>query len=870
MSSISTSLKTITDFKSLQLDENDTRYAKYRQDVLESIKDVDPTTKLELLIDAISNPKAPRWDPQSALIDSEKLDRYRKLNLFSSASPVISDAQKLEWCEELITSLNSESEKYKYAKLFSKLVYEEDDITEESAEKASQPEMAEQRAQFESIVFSESNTDEKAIHEYLDTLFTSKKDLDGLRENVASFCNSFLPQVESTGKTITASEIEGTIRSLISSGLMDNDNTKVLREFLASSNIVSEITNVLNSKLASIGTWSWPKQGMEAAMRRQLNGKYRVYVHADLLDAIFTHYIGVAFGARFRDFFILYSNGPAWKKSVTQEHHDKNFSRFYYGGVLRRDAEGINDVRKEYQYDKYFLVQMPRSVFQSQGSYDGDDDDSDDGNNNKNTDKGSEVNVFKLKQGLLRFLVTEIELSKELGHSHTVIRSDYSWFGPSLSHTTILAVMKYIGVTEDWLAFFKTFLELPMRFSEDGPDAKMRKRSKGTPMSYSLSELFGETVLFMLDYAINRIDKGVFLYRAHDDFWLWHRDQQVCVAAWKEIQRFNKVMGLEINQEKTGSLTVNGKTCQDLPEGDIRWGFLVLNSEGKFVIDQANVDTHISEIKRQLAKPKAILTWISCYNSYVARFLPNNFAHPAPCFGYEHIDDIVRTLERVHQELFKEHKGSVTAFLSDWIEKRYGVTGLTTGWFYLPMVWGGLHLKAPTFSYILLQTSRALTEARQRRNNVAPVHPHFGNCPEHDRSTYDKAVADWKQGDYTPSKKDNPYGKFSNKPEDFPSFEKFTEERERSFEWWRRRYIYLLSTDSFKSTDLPKSEEVSLQFDKGGAGLPRRALEDLDTVYALYGEEMLHQWGGSRPIWDISLPLGMIEVWNKKKPVWAL
>jgi hypothetical protein len=49
-----------------------------------------------------------------------------------------------------------------------------------------------------------------------------------------------------------------------------------------------------------------------------------------------------------------------------------------------------------------------------------------------------------------------------------------------------------------------------------------------------------------------------------------------------------------------------------LPQGDIRWGFLYLNpSNGRFDIDRKMVDSHISELRKQLqGKSKSVIDWI--------------------------------------------------------------------------------------------------------------------------------------------------------------------------------------------------------------------------------------------------------------------
>lgn len=114
-------------------------------------------------------------------------------------------------------------------------------------------------------------------------------------------------------------------------------------------------------------------------------------------------------------------------------------------------------------------------------------------------------------------LVTELEMRKALGQPHTIVRSDFKWFGPSLSHVTILSVMEFFGATEKWLEFFRKFLVVPIKFAYN---EDVRVRTRGTPIAYAFSDLLSECVLVVLDFTVNQYYDGLFLYRLHDGFWL--------------------------------------------------------------------------------------------------------------------------------------------------------------------------------------------------------------------------------------------------------------------------------------------------------------------------------------------------------------
>jgi len=178
-------------------------------------------------------------------------------------------------------------------------------------------------------------------------------------------------------------------------------------------------------------------------------------------------------------------------------------------------------------------------------------------------------------------------------------------------------------------------------------------RGRGTAIGYALSALFGEVILFGMDLAVNQRADGLFLYRIHDDLWFWDSDASKCVAAWKEMKQYASLVGLKFNDTKTGSACVTGTVHPELPAGDIRWGFLKFDSNKmRFAIDQDNVNTHIVELRRQLAATKSIFGCVNAYNKYIKFFVRNFGGRPAQCFGREHVFEVIDTLARIQTELF--------------------------------------------------------------------------------------------------------------------------------------------------------------------------------------------------------------------------
>lgn len=272
---------------------------------------------------------------------------------------------------------------------------------------------------------------------------------------------------------------------------------------------------------------------------------------------------------------------------------------------------------------------------------------------------------MEAKQDLLHLLSTDILIKTRLRGAITCFRSQIESIYPSLPHRTIESVLAFLGVSDKWLSFFSRFLRAPLKFMDDDKSSEPRLRQNGTPGSHVLSEVFGEVILFCLDFQINQETGGERLWRLNDDFWFWASEHETCVKNWKIIEQFNKTMGLTLNKARTGSVRMS-RNFDDpraiipldvgpaLPEGQIRWGMLHLNpTSGRFEIDQVMVDKHIDELSRQLKdRTNNIFSWIQAWNTYAATFFKSNFGKPANCFGQQHVDNMLATHNQIQREVF--------------------------------------------------------------------------------------------------------------------------------------------------------------------------------------------------------------------------
>lgn len=795
----------------------------------------------------------------------------RRFLLQGRYDPSISDSTVREWISKLHDDFRFLELKHEHASFYSKLVTEwlstlndsalasevaEHDETSSNKsgpefEKVGRAEMHEQRATWEGLVFSPGDhVNKDTVRSYLDNLFTktklSRQALKELRETIHEFGSDLATE----GEWLDVDQLEWVANALMKTDLLSDEKTAILKEFMRNKEVLQEVADVLNMRLASLESWDWGEDAIPIEMRRQLNGKYRVFMDEDLLDSLMLQYLGSKWAVQLRDVFVTFMESYAWapiQDNVPEEYHEK---RKHFTGATRDIFGGINEERKYIYQSDYFMSQLPKTV--DDGSYNYDDD-------------SQLKNALETKHSLLHLLITESIVQKELRGEFTAIRSDYQWFGPSLPHTTILAVMEYFGVPDMWLKFFKVFLEAPMKFVHDRPSASTQVRTRGVPMSHTLSDCFGESILFCMDYAVNQNTNGGIMYRLHDDFWFWGTEE-ICNKAWLCMTDFAKAMGLQFNEEKTGTVRM-GAAAQTkntvLPQGEIRWGFLVLDAkQGRFIIDQSQVDQHIEELDRQLSSCKSVFEWVQAWNAYFGRFFTNNFARPAMCFGRDHIDMAISTLSRIEKTLFSKAssqtaQGNVTNYLRGIIAERFDIRDLPEGFFYYPVELGGLELLNPFVRLLAMREN--IKQTPQKRLHRATVD---------DETTYQATKEKFEKSENTYLSSGNPIQSMT--------LEEFTK--------YPETYSVSLCKAYKDLKNVPEEKSISPtgSFTKNQSGLQSRKSKKSGSISSdwnqmtpywrwvaeLYHDEMVRTYGSLAAVNREFMPLGVVKTLREGRFRW--
>lgn len=746
-------MQSISLTKIRELEKQRERY-EYQKNVVLAAAEKHPGNIRERITELLSGVKS-LCEPELAQ-DTRVLniDLWLQQSAYDSSMPV----QMLESYETLLRSkLEVQSRKLGIGQLWSRLVTEwinsttpigEAPGSNNESEEADRQEkrLKELCEKFETVVFTPLETDEDRIEHYMQGLFSgdeAKKSLETLRSRIQRLEEDLFRKNEPFNREVLGWCING----LLAEDLLSDEKQTILREFLENPVVLNEIADVLNMRFADFDNWSWEagEQGIPVLPRPQLNGKYRIWMDEDVLQAIFIHYVGIKHCVSLKSVLTrflprLESSRPdeAWNWRAGEHMTSTERIRYeYFTGMRFLSNGGVDNIRSSSFRESFFLSQLPASetTIGKNRAYVNDGNVEEDGEDGEEKEEKIEKSTenFNVKQKLLRTLATEAIVHRTLHGEAAVIQSDLQWYATGLSHTTIFAVMRFLGFSERTISFYRKVLQAPLNMVStpgESPTGQPRIRQRGVPMAHAPEKLTGEMILFIMDLAVNK-KTGMLLYRLHDDLFLCGEPSR-CAQAWKAMEEFADIMGVEFNEHKTGSVYLtNPEKSRDaeiesgLPEGVVRIGHLLLDkNSGEWVLDQDQIDEHVAQLQKQLAACTNILDWVKTWNSCISRFFSHTLGEPAYCFGQKHVDSVLETYQRIQRVLFKPvdlpegdnsettAEGSVVDYLKSKIQERFGVSDVSGAFIFLPEKLGGLGVKNPFIPYLAYR-NRFLEKSRE-------------------------------------------------------------------------------------------------------------------------------------------------------------
>ncbi|KAI1918169.1 hypothetical protein LOZ12_002623 [Ophidiomyces ophidiicola] len=822
----------------------------------------------------------------------------------SRYDPTVPESMLIDFETELRSRLDRQTRKLDLADLYSRLLIEwintsspaehgselgeaiDDDF--DVVENIQKERLQQLRERFEKVVFEPLVTDEKKITQYLESLFDGddgEKVLSNMRSAIKDHGEMLFSEKRPVGRT----ELKSCIQSLLKNDLLNDQKLASLGEFLHDDTVLDEIANVLNMRYTNLSNWSWNLggKGMPVLPRQSLNGKWRVMMDEDVLQALLSHFIGNKWCVFVKETLqtVIQETG-VWTKGTTIPDGDQALRRYYLDESVSSWAtkHAVEKRRHEIYNENFFLAPMPSGEFEDAVGYDDADDnsngDDDQSMNTKNSDKLSPKEV---KQLLLRTLATEVLIGKVIDGEVAVIQSDFQWFATGLAHSTVFAVLRFVGFPDEWIRFFKGFLEPPLDMLTGGP---VRTRKRGLPMAHIFEKLFGELVLFFMDIAVNR-QANMLLYRFHDDLWLCGKPTS-CAKAWKTMRGFADVMGLEFNKSKTGSvyLAESGRikcpeVIKTLPQGPVTVNFLVLDPvTGDWVINEDHVKQHVTQLHKQLKAATSVLQWVKTWNSCIGRFFSYTFGDPANCFGRKHLNAILSTHQFIQKFLFDGQNGngnSVTEHLKAMISSRFNVTDIPDAFLYMPEALGGLGLHNP-FVPLLLVSPNICEDPeqlirdflRKEKKAYREAKRQFDNLSEHERRRRFREVF--------PKDEETGLHLFAPSSENakvFFSFEQFSRWRECTslpFSIVFSKLNLAAPMEKMALSHKVQRELKSLSSHPSNLKELNPSIVDPEVGWLIefYSAELVAKCGGLSIVDRSFLPLGVLKAMRKKKVAWQM
>ncbi|KAK8102414.1 hypothetical protein PG984_015560 [Apiospora sp. TS-2023a] len=609
-----------------------------------------------------------------------------------------------------------------------------------------------QRRQWEEDAFSPTEIDKHALHEFLEDVFVPKTAGSNRKAKAMEDLSATIKRFErglTAPNQFNLTTLEWVISSLSASRRLSQDKQEALRKIKSNRPILDEISDVLNSRMQNLQHWSWG-DSVSLGYRQNVKDKYIVDMQEDLLQAIFLHYIGVRWSDFFKDVlppffsssFLSLSTGLSMPDIYKQSH------ACFCGGCRSRPT--VQHVRHSMYREHYHVNRL--LDMETQGAEEAEAE-----MKRVYTDEPA-----KSRTKLAQILWAESAINIRLRWQFTVLQSSFSRWNDLLPHAAVLGMLEFMGVSGDWLLFFQTFLEAPLRFRTDPADTDPRTRRRGTPDSHVLSDVFSEVVLFCADCAANQATGGRLLYRSLSDLWFWSPSEANVVSDWATIQKFAAVTGTQLCNSSSGCVRLFGPDYpalpidSSLPRGEISWGLLRLSPvTGSFEIKQDRVDLHVRSARKLLRREfKNIFALVQELNIQQDRLF-HLLGVKANSFGRDHATMALHAYASLERQIFQydaeDRNGNnfvdstdAAEYLKVVLSQRFTRVDIPNAYLFFPAELGGLGLKSASIALPLIrdlasESSSSLLDKIHygHKNNMVDVYCKLTESAPMESSLYD-------------------------------------------------------------------------------------------------------------------------------------
>lgn len=775
-------------------------------------------------------------------------------------------------------------------------------------------ELVDARETFETNAFTSRKTNKEDISNYLLNLFKTRECehvLNRLRRSIEAGAEDLLSS--SFGLLREDDEtLSWCIKDLLRHELVSGEKKKILQGYLQSPSSIRELASVL--KLRNLRHWNWrnPTKGLTVKVHYSDTGSCMA-VDGDILDLIYVHLLATRWGGTIRNCVNQSTNTifKSHRNHLSSEELDKRdlymsalapkvrksrhiappsvctlchgapppppppppmamppmpppMPPMNYGPppplpqpVVRRRTRGpvimsrsytVNNERNTNYVKHFFLNGLP-------------------------TDDGEVpelVDPTQTQSLLIKHLAAEIKLQQALNQDVGVVHVSFENLASTLPHSTLLAMLKFMGMPSNFLDIFTRLFEAPLNMGPIMPGTadQVKTCKRGVQLGHGLQSLFSEVVFFFLELAVHE-KTGLYLYHVGARGYLVG-DQSKCGEAFATIEEYAILMGLD-------NILLTSRPAA------FRIGCLVLDSETlDWKVDQARVEIYALRIKKQLASCRSLLGWINTWNATAGEYASHLFGPLASVMGKAHLDSVTAAYKRIHSSIFPN--SNLTSFLMNFpfgIRRPDHLPVLGSEYlFYMPTCFGGLGVKTPFTALSLAsdmpdQPSAPLdTFLRDEKLYFEQLKTNFESLSPEDKER--KIVSTYP----TLEDQEKAFGT-SDMTEllklPFLSFEEFTKHRQAATYPWSPSFPDRRATAAARSPNLLSAYQCLLSESMESVRAGEKIIEAVKKarwstgrswsvmseeqkwVVSLYGEECLDKFGGLE-VWEReAVPL---EVWR--------
>jgi hypothetical protein len=451
---------------------------------------------------------------------------------------------------------------------------------------------------------------------------------------------------------------------------------------LASSTLVTEYAGALTILLHNLNEWSWPPEGVPLRSLWTRN-RWRPYLDEDMVTVLFLQLVGLRWGMHLKRLFRRDVDTP---RGIFSEDEGRGWPPYVDGERRRR-------------YGDLFLPMVPEFLAAGVGGegYGGGYG----GGGRDSGEPGALEKLFATLAGDIRFRQAAFPDRPLL-----VVQTDLRDYYLSIPHPVVMAVVEALGFPPEWQEFMRRYLPAPMRAEEE-----VRTVRRGVLLDHLLGAVLADWLLLLLDVHVHDT-AGIRPLRLVDDLYLLADSAERAENAWQAVSRFCEACGLEINEQKSGAVSLAGPAAAGLPEGKPRWGLLRLQADGAWGLDEPALDQLQEWLRQQLEAAPSVLAMVARYNDHVA-YIQRSMGLPVR-LGPAHLERVGRRLARLHHAVFGEGHG-ILEEMRRRISARFpdlsiGAEGLPDALFYWPITAGGLGLTHPLVSPAAFRKGLAAAE----------------------------------------------------------------------------------------------------------------------------------------------------------------